>query len=188
MADPLELDRDTEVMRFVLDKVVEDLGLLLDRPLALESVAVARSEHKVAGERLIHIAFKLAVTVSGVGHHGALLVPLPDAISFACYLMMIPDDVVATRRKLKELDRSTKDAMVEVGNLIGGSVDAALRELTNKVASARSEGCQGLRPYKAPGFPRVAGAGLLVARAKAKLHTYAPFELLMMLPAIDVPI
>jgi hypothetical protein len=187
MADPLELDRGTEMARYVLDRVVEDLGLLLDRPLALETVAVERSAHKVAGERLIHIAFKLAVTVGGVAHHGALLVPLPDAIGFACYLMMIPDDVVATRRKQKELDRSTKDAMVEVGNLIGGSVDGALRELTDKGASARSEGCQGVKPYKAPGFPRVEGTDLLVARARAKLHTYPPFDLLLMLPAIDLP-
>lgn len=187
MAAPSEAQNeiDVETVKHVLDKICDDMAMLLDRPLVLESLSTTRSQVKVAGERQIHIAFKLGITVDGVAQHGALLVPLPDAISFACYLMMMADDVVAARRKDKELERSTKDAMVEVGNLIGGSTDGAVRDLFQKRVSARSEGCQGLKAGVAPAFERTSGVDLLVGRAKLKLHTYASFEVLLMLPAIS---
>lgn len=168
----------------VFDRACDDLAMLLDRPLAVESFECFRSASKVAGERQIHIAFRLGLTVDGKVQHGALLVPLPDSISMACYLMTMADDVVAARRKDKELDRGTKDAMVEVGNLIGGSVDGVLRERFGKRVSVRTEGCQGLRPGVAPAFERDASADLLVGRAKLKLHSFPAFEALLMLPRI----
>jgi hypothetical protein len=179
-----QLAQDTELAKHALDKVVEDLAMLLDRPLVVESVDVARSANKVAGERQVHIAFKLGVTIDGVPQHGALLVPLAEAITFACYLMMMTDEVVTTRRMDKSLERGTKDAMVEVGNLIGGSIDGAFRDLYPKRTTIRSEGCQGVKPAAAPAFERTPGVDLIVARAKLKLHTFPAYEALLMLPVI----
>jgi hypothetical protein len=177
-------EQDTAVCEALMRRICDDLGMFLDRPLALESVQASRSTNKVAGERSVHIAFKFGVTVDGVAQHGAILVPLVDAISFACYLMMMTDEVVAQRRKDKDLDRVQKDAMVEVCNLVGGSIDGALRDLYQKRVSARSEGCQGLRVGAAPAFDRIDGVELLVGRAKVKLHTFPSFEILLMLPTI----
>ena len=186
MAPPsqAQTDLDIDTVKHVFDKMCEDLGMLLDRPLVVESLSTVRSAQKVAGERQIHIAFKLGLSVDGVAQHGALLVPLPDAITFACYLMMMADDVVTSRRKDKDLERATKDAMVEVGNLIGGSTDGALRDLFVKRVSARAEGCQGLKAGMAPAFERTPGVDLLIGRAKLKCHTFPSFEALLMLPAI----
>lgn len=187
MAGDTHVETDNEVLQHVFTKICEDMAMLLDRPLAVESLRIQRSSNKVAGERVVHIAFRLGVTIDGTLHHGALLVPLSDSISLACYLMMMADDVVALRRKDRELERATKDAMVEVGNLIGGSIDGALRELYAKRTSTRSEGCQGLRAGVAPAFPRPEGSELLVGRAKLKLHTYPSFEVLLMLPIVPPP-
>lgn len=186
MVEGTHVEQDTEVLKHVFTKICEDMGMLLDRPLGVESLKAERSAHKVAGERTVHIAFRLGVTIDGAALHGALLVPLADSISFACYLMMMADDVVATRRKDKDLERATKDAMVEVANLIGGSVDGALRELYAKRTVTRSGGCQGLRPGVAPAFPRPEGSELLIGRAKLKLHTYPSFEAILMLPVIPL--
>ncbi len=175
---------DLALCEALMRRICDDLGMLLDRPLELEQVTATRSPHKVAGERSVHIAFKFGVSVDGVAQHGAILVPLADSIAFACYLMMMTDEVVTTRRKDKDLDRAQKDAMVEVCNLVGGSIDGALRDQFQKRVSARSEGCQGMRPGAAPAFERIPGVELVIARAKVKLHTFPSFEMLMMLPAI----
>jgi len=180
----LAADQDLALCEALLRRICEDLGLLLDRPLELETVSAARSAFKVAGERSVHIAFKFGVTVDGQVQHGALLVPLADSIAFACYLMMMTDEVVTARRKDKDLDRAQKDAMVEVCNLLGGSLDGALRDQFQKRVSARSEGCQGMRPGAAPAFERASGVELVIGRAKVKLHSFPSFEMLLMLPAI----
>lgn len=177
-------EQDAALCEWLVRRICDDLGLFLDRPLAIESVQAARSVNKVAGERSVHIAFKFGVTIDGVAQHGAMLVPLADSISFACYLMMMTDEVVTSRRKDKELDRAQKDAMVEVCNLVGGSIDGVLRDMFQKRVSARSEGCQGMRPGAAPAFERVSGVELVVCRAKVKLHSFPSFEMLLMLPAI----
>lgn len=180
----LSASQDAALCEAVLRRVCDDLGMFLDRPLTLESVQATRSAHKIAGERSVHIAFKFGVTVDGQAQHGAILVPLADAISFSCYLMMMTDEVVSSRRKEKELDRAQKDAMVEVCNLVGGSIDGALRDAFAKRVSARSEGCQGLRAGAAPAFERAPGVELVIGRGKVKLHTYPSFEMLLMLPVV----
>jgi len=177
--------QDAGICEAVLRRICDDLAMFLDRPLELESVDSARSPNKVAGERSVHIAFKFGLTVDGVVQHGAILVPLADAISFACYLMMMTDEVVGARRKEKDLDRAQKDAMVEVCNLVGGSIDGAMRDQFPKRVSARSEGCQGLRAGSAPAFERTPGVDLVIGRAKVKLHTFPTFEMLLMLPVIS---
>lgn len=183
-ANELIVEQDLALCDALLRGICADLGMLLDRPLTVEGVDAARSLNKVAGERCVHIAFKFAVSVAGVAQHGALLVPFPEAIAFAGYLMMQSDDSVAALRKTPELDRAQKDAMVEVGNLITNSIDGVLREMLPGRISARSEGCQGVRAGATPAFERDPDVDLLIGRAKAKLHTFPSFELLLMLPAL----
>jgi hypothetical protein len=177
-------ESDRAASQHVFGKIVEDLSLLLDRLLVLSELEVERSPHKVPAPKCVHIAFRLGVTVDGVQRHGALLVPLAEAISMACYLMMMADDVVAARRKDRGMERATKDALVEVGNLIGGSIDCALRETFPKRTSTRSEGCQGLKAGFAPAFAHAAGEELVLARATLALHEYPPFDAWLMLPVV----
>lgn len=177
-------ESDRAVSQHVFGKITEDLSMLLDRPLALSELEVERSPHKIPAPKSVHIAFRLGVTVDGVLRHGSLLVPLAEAISMACYLMMMADDVVAARRKDRDMERATKDALVEVGNLIGGSIDCALRETFPKRTSTRSEGCQGLKAGFAPAFPHAADEELVLVRASLALHEYPAFDAWLMLPAI----
>ncbi|MBM3989503.1 MAG: hypothetical protein FJ298_00690 [Planctomycetes bacterium] len=186
MHDTLEQPQatDRKLVAQCFAKLAEDLSLLLDRPLTCGEVEVARARQRIAGEKVVHVAFRLGVTVDGTLRHGALLVPLGDSIAMACYLMMMADDVVAARRKDRDLERATKDALLEVGNLMGGSLDCAIRELFPRRTATRSEGCQGLKPGVAPAFPRAADEEHVLARATLTLHEFPAFDAWLMLPSI----
>ncbi len=169
-----------------LRRVVDDITTVIDRAFSLQAPVLARRSQRAVGEGSVHISFKLEFLVDGDGRYGALLMPLPEAISLACYLMMVPDEGVAEHRKQKDLDRSLKDAMLEIGNFIGGAVDAALRSIYPKGGvSARSRGCQGVRAGVRPAFPYREGDPLIHARAKAQVHNFREFELIAMFPSLD---
>lgn len=193
MTDQMQVDvdavaratsQDERFVESVMRRIVDDLALVVDRTMAFDNLAVTRVFKRQAGPKQVHISFKIGVeTRSGLGH-GCLLVPLPDAIALACYLMMVPDESVKQRRRNTDLDRSTKDAMIEVANFVGGATDAAMRSLVREGLAARSEGCQGVRADVRPAIPYEAGSPLICARARFRLHTYEPFNVILMVPAV----
>lgn len=171
---------DSAVARSIVGRICGDLGRMCALGFQLLDVRAERGAGGVAGEHVIHIAFKLDVDFGHARAQGCLLVPLPDAITLASALLVLPQSVIETRRGDEELDLSTKDAMLEVGNLIGGSVGTALRKHYGEHMRARSAGCRGVKPGLVPSF---AHAGeLLVARASARIAVFPPFEMLLMLP------
>jgi hypothetical protein len=175
---------DTFVVEKVAHRIADDVSLVVDRPFVIEKLAVSRETKRPAGKDRVHISFKLEFQRGGESSFGCLLVPLPDAIALACYLMMVPDDAVKQRRTATDLDRATKDAMVEVDNFVGGATDGVLRGIAPGT-SARGAGCQGVRANVRPAFPYEEGAPLLVGRARAKLHTYDAFDMILVLPVIE---
>lgn len=175
---------DTELVETIVSRVVDDLALVVDREMSSEIVEVGRTDKRLAGKGKVHISFKLGFQTKESLGHGALVIPLPDAIALASYLMMIPDDTVKQRRQTNDLDRQTKDAMIEVANFVGGATDAAMRSFAREGLSARSEGCQGVRADVRPAFEYAEGTPLVFGRAKISLHTFEPFELLLMAPVM----
>ena len=134
---------------------------------------------------LIHISFKLHVETGQGRLHGCLLVPLPDAISLACYVLEIPDGAIESRRRLDELDESMKDAMLEIGNFVGGSVEAALRSLGMSGIKVHSEGCQGVRANVRPALVYEEGTPLVVGRATIQLDGLPESEAILILPDLS---
>jgi hypothetical protein len=171
-------------VRDILERIAADLTMLTDHPVKIQSTSAQRCQAKPVGARRVHIAFKLSFDWRGQMLHGALLVPLPEAISLACFLLLVPDDGVKAKRALTTLDQATKDAMLEIGNFIGGATDGALRLHFPQGLSVRSEGCQGLRPEQAPAFPYTAGSDLIAGRAKARIADYPPFDLVLIAPVL----
>jgi hypothetical protein len=178
-------DQDSETGTEVCQRVIDDLAMIADRTFVLEDVQIHRADQKVSGKGTIHLSFRLGFHVDGQVLHGCLLMPLPDAISLACYLMMVPDEAVTTRRGEKKLDRATKDALLEIGNFIGGAADAALRKVWGGEVGVRSEGCQGVAPGKTPNFAYQRGNPLLVCEARARLHDFPSFKMLLQMPALE---
>jgi len=177
-------ERETLLVDELFQRIGSDISMITDRELVVGASTVEKVNERPAGKGRIHISFRLGFEQEGTVHHGCLLIPLPDAISLACYLMMVPDDGVKGKRSLKELDDTIKDAMLEVGNFIGGAADAAMREAVGVPAKVRSEGCQGVKSNVRPALIYDEGSPLIVGRAKATIHEYSEFELLMMLPEL----
>ena len=175
---------DLDLVRGIFERIATDLGMIIDREIRIFEPQVGRTRTRVEGQGQIHISFKLAFKVGEETLHGCLLVPLPDALGMAAYLMMVPDEAVEASRGETELDRSTKDAMLEVGNFVAGAVDAVVRGRFADGCSARSEGCQGVRPGVRPSFVYEEGRELIVGRSTAQLHEFPEFELILMLPII----
>jgi len=120
-------ERDTQCCEEVLQRVAADLSMIAARDFVLESLTAERANERAAGRDEVHISFRLSLERGGETRFGCLLVPLADAISLACYLLMIPDESVEGRRLATDLDETTKDALLEVGSFIGSAADAALR-------------------------------------------------------------
>jgi hypothetical protein len=177
--------RELELAGSVLARIAADLSMIVDRDLLLEDVRIERLDQRPAGAGQVHISFKLEIEHRGETSPGCVLVPLPDAISLAGYMMMLPDEVVSAARARTTLDHALKEALLEVGKFLAGACDAVLRQACGGDCAVRSSGCQGVRAGVRPALPYREGLPLVVARARARIHDYEPFELILALPSLS---
>lgn len=168
----------------ILERMTTDLSLIIDRDFRVENVKLERSLRRPAGGPEVHISFKLEIEREGESRHGCLLVPLPDAIALAGFMMMRSDETVARERSRTELDGPFKEALLEVGKFMAGACDSVLRRALPESAT-RSDGCQGVRANVRPALVYREGDALLVARARARLHRFEPFEMMLVLPSLQ---
>ena len=175
---------DQELLERILDRVTMNLTMLLDREVKLHGVDAERATKRPAGRDQIHISARLAVRHDNelVGE-GCLLFPLPEAISMACYLMMLPDSEVASWREERHLDETMKEAVLEVGSIVSSAVDEALRIFEVRLR-CRYRGCQGVRADVRPALEYEEGSELMVARGLVSLHEGEPFEVILMVPPL----
>ena len=176
---------DTQLLGGILRRIHTDLSMMLGHELEFGAPAVERQRARPIGKGTVHISFKLGFQDgSGETRHGCLLVPLAEAITMACFLLMIAEENVAARRTEPALDATQKDALLEIGSMIGGAANTALAELGLAGWSVRTEGCQGVRADVRPAFPYEDGAELLVAELSAALAPYPSFRLCLMVPPL----
>jgi hypothetical protein len=166
----------------IFERITSDLSMLADRELGVQSLTVERHTGRPAGGGRIHVSFRFGAEEGERLHHGTLLMPLPDAITLASFLMMLPDSAVRERRERASLDDSLKDALLEIGNFVGGAVDAALRAVETPITRVRFEGCQGVRAGVRPALVYTEGEPLVVGRAKVTIGDYEPSEMIVIIP------
>jgi hypothetical protein len=175
--------QDATLVRATFARIAHDLTAILGTRLDVAGQVVERQCFRPAGKRLIHISFRLGFEREGGSkRHGALLVPLPEAVTMASSLLMLSGEAIARRRAESSLDLAAKDALLEIGCMIAASSSSALAEAGLAGVTVCSEGCQGVRPDVRPAFPYVEGNELVVGRGSAALEPFAPFELLLLLP------
>ena len=179
------LPTDAALVSGVLGRMARDLGTVMGHDVRLGSPLVTRARARPAGAGGVHISFKLCFSAAaGEEKHGALLVALREALTMGCYHLMLPDERVAALREEPAPDAALKDALLELGSMLGGAAGTALAELGLAGWSVRSSGCQGVRAGVRPAFPYAEGSELVVARLPAELEPFPPFELILLLPAL----
>ncbi|MCI0548992.1 MAG: hypothetical protein L0027_17140 [Candidatus Rokubacteria bacterium] len=162
--------------------VAADLAMILDTEVSMEIKGAERHKKRASGVGKVHISFRFLIHHEGEDHHGSVLVPLPDAIGLAGFLMMHEAAEVEQDRKREDLDRPLKEAMLEVGNFIAGAIDAVIRTWYPPESSCRSTGCQGVRADVRPAFPYREGRELVIGRARTRVAKYPEFEAIVQLP------
>lgn len=175
---------DAVMIASISKRVSTDISLMIGQDLRLENPRIVRTHTRAVGTGQVHISFKLSIRPpGGIKKYGTLLMPLPEAMTMASLLLMIPKELVASRRKDQAPDGNAKDAMLEIGNMIGGATNTALAELGLTGWSARSEGCQGVRADVPPAFLYEDGQELVVTRFRSQIEPFPNFEIILMLPS-----
>lgn len=186
MSSTVEAARASAMIEALLGRVTADLSQLLDRAIAAEDIRVQRVTERAAGPGQVHISFKLAVRGPEGERQGCFLLPLPDALTLAACLMMVPEEEILRARTVQAPDGLTKHALLEIDNFIAGACDAILRDW-NESCSIQPAGCQGVRPEVRPALDWAEGEGLLLARARLCIGALEPCELLVLLPEQVAP-
>jgi len=175
---------ETALAASILARMAMDLSMIVDREFTVADVRAERRSQRPVGDAQVHISFKLDLELAGESRQGCLLVPLPDAVALAAFMMMLSDETVAQERGRTELDGPFKEALLQVGKFLAGACDAVLRQALPFECAARSDGCQGVRANVRPALRYEEGDALVVARAQARVHDFAPFELILALPGL----
>jgi hypothetical protein len=173
-----------ELIASILSRMAADLSVIMDREVYIEPPITELCVHRPAGRDRVHVSFKLGVESEGKSKQGCLLLPLPDAVALAGFMMMLGDEATARERARTDLDGPFKEALLEVGKYVAGACDAVLRSVGEN-CSTRSDGCQGVRADVRPTLEYREGDPLFVARARARVHTFESFELILVLPAVQ---
>lgn len=170
----------------IFRRLAGDLEMVTDHKVQVQSIDIVHAKRRPAGAGTVHVSFKIALASQERIEHGCMLVPYADAVSLASYLLMLGDEVVATRRSDPTIDLATKDALMEVSNFVAGAVESALRGIGIEHVKARSEGCQGVRANVRPAFDCRDGTDLLVGLGRVQIHTWPACTMILMFPPAQI--
>lgn len=177
-------EADVLMVQEVLHRIASDLALVTDREVRIEEGSVYWAEMRPVGRDRIHISFRFTIAKGGDEHQACVLLPLPEAITLASYLMMVPDEDIPGDREKDTLDGTMKNAIMEVGRFMGEGIDAAMRESTNLSAEVRFAGCQGVRANVRPALDYQDGDRLLTGSTRANIEQFSEFDLWVAFPAL----
>ena len=173
----------TDLLDDLVDEAAGSLSLLSEFELGEPLAADAVEDHTPGGGDAIRISFRIAFTTGAGIRVGFLQMPLQDALVLAGSLMMLPTDDLRNARAKSAPDSGDKEAIMEVGALIGGSFAALLRKQFDDGVSAMFAGCQGVAAASAAWLPHYDGEPLAVRRHSVSFRSFEPFELLLAIPA-----
>ena len=152
MSSPHSTQPDSDWTSRALARVAEDWAMMIDHEVSIENVQVERESSAPACEGSVHIAFQFGLTHAELGprYRGALLVPLPDALTMAAYLMMTPENQIAGARAAQAPDSATKDSLMELSSILASALDGVVQDSFEGTWSVTSLGCQGVREGAVP--------------------------------------
>ncbi len=176
-------DDTTELLDLLIDEAAASLSLLSEFELGDLVADDATLNDRPGGDDSIRIAFRLGFKTQHGVRVGFFQLPLEDALVLAGSLLMLPTEELKSARSKGAPDEGDKDAILEVGNLIGGAFDSVLRKRFDDQTNAIFAGCQGVEAGHAPWVPQYQGEALAVRRQSVSFRSFEPFELLLAIPA-----
>ena len=190
MSSPHSTQPDSDWTSRALVRVAEDWAMMIDHEVSIENVQVERESSAPACEGSVHIAFQFGLTHAELGprYRGALLVPLPDALTMAAYLMMTPENQIAGARAAQAPDSATKDSLMELSSILASALDGVVQDSFEGTWSVTSLGCQGVREGAVPRVSTADDLEWTVARAQGTLADFDAFPMQLVLPVLASPV
>lgn len=173
---------EESLAELAFEQIARDISLLSNREVEVEGVDVERTEVRPRAEDEIHLSFKVAFLHEGDVRLGCLFVPLQEAITLACLLLLKPTEEIVKLRDQEDLEQGLKDAMLEIGNMVGGALDNALRWFLPTGYQLRAASCQGVRRTMPPWLDNPEGTTYLVARTRARVDAFDWREWSLVIP------
>ena len=172
----------TELLDLLVDEAAGSLSLLSDFELG-DVLTPDTVEHDLPGaDDSTRIAFRMGFRTSRGVRAGFFQLPLRDALVLAGSLLMQPTSQLQAARGKIAPDEGDKEAIMEVGNLIGGAFDAVLGKRFEDEAHAIFAGCQGVAAGDPAWIPNYDGEPLAIRRQSVAFRSFEPFELLLAIP------
>ncbi len=173
----------TEVLDMLVDETAGSLSLLSDF-----SVLGMTHDDEIVFDRPgedegIRVAIRFGFKTPRGARVGFMQLPLADALVLGGELLMMPTESIRASMEAQEPDEGQKEAMMEVGNLLGGAFDSLLGKRLSDETLVRFLGCQGVAPGQAPWVPGYTGEKIAVRRHSVCFGDFAPFDLLIAIPA-----
>ena len=173
----------TELLDLLIDEAAGSLSLLSEFELG-EPVANDTLENDRPGaDDSVRISFRVGFKTGRGVRVGFFQIPLDAALVLSGSLLMLPTDEIKVACTKDAPDDGDKEAIMEVGNLIGGAIDAVLRKRFDDEANAIFAGCQGVAAGHAAWVPHYEGEPLATRRHEVSFRSFEPFELLLAIPA-----
>ena len=162
--------------------VASDISLITEGAFTVGDSQVDEVASVPEGAGQIHISFRLRLEAGTEVGAACVLMPLPEAISLAGSLMMLSEEDVDRRRSANDLDPSTKDAIMEVGNMLASAAECSLIGMTGDGAQVRFEGCQGVRADTRPRLEHLEEDALALMRVNVRCGEHPASPVLFTAP------
>lgn len=172
----------TELLDLVASEFAGSLELLtalrLEEAVAADEIA---NELPRGGDE-VRVALRIGIKGPGGPRLGFVSMPLACSLVLAGSLLMLPVDTLRASTERDAPDGMEKEAMMEIGHLLGSAFDTALRERFGEQIHSRFAGCQGVPGGESPWIPGYAGEPLAIRRQKIGVSDIDPFEILIAIP------
>ncbi len=172
-----------DLVHRIADAVIANLAMIVGSTIELGECTVTRFESRPAATGSVHLSFRLKFERGKEVKWGYLLLPLRQAVASACSMLMMPLSSVNEICASGRLDESMKDAMLEIGNMLGSAVRQGYQENKSKW-NATFGGCQGVRDGVPPWLPNADEHPLWALEGSATWTGGDVFRLLLALPAL----
>lgn len=182
-ADFFKSMEPSELLDLLIDETAGSLSLLSEFSLEGQDIDDEVVDDRPGASDIVRIALRFGFRTERGSRMGFLQVPLGDALVLAGSLLMLPTEELEAELEKEAPDEAQKEAIMEAGLLLGGAFDSVLKKRFSEQVDVAFFGCQGLDVGCAAWVSGYGGEPLAVRRQMASFGTFAPFELLLAVPA-----
>lgn len=173
----------TEILDMLVDETAGSLSLLSDFSVLGMTQDDEIVQDRPGEDESVRIAIRFGFKTPRGARVGFMQFPLADALVLGGELLMMPHDMIRDAMESDAPDEGQKEAIMEVGNLLGGAFDSLLAKRLSDQTLVRFLGCQGVPAGRAPWVPGYTGENIAVRRHSVSFGDFTPFDLLIAIPA-----